>query len=155
MMRTAATARISNLAASCRKWIAKTLNAALLSVSVNGDPAPASRPRVGRYGVYYSAPYKSWQRMAADQLGNLKAEPTDQPIVGVVETVVKAPASGKTVLPRGDVDNFGKAPLDAITKAEKVWHDDSQVAALFLFKRYTKPGEEPGVHVHWAELGAE
>jgi Holliday junction resolvase RusA-like endonuclease len=41
--------------------------------------------------------------------------------------------------------------LDAATKAG-IWGDDSQVVPLASTKRFTEPGEEPGVYLHIGRL---
>lgn len=71
-----------------------------------------------------------------------------------METVCARPKTTKLHAPRGDSDNYAKAPLDAATKAG-VWGDDAQVIPLTSVRRWTEPGEEPGVYLHIGELDVQ
>jgi Holliday junction resolvase RusA-like endonuclease len=77
--------------------------------------------------------------------------PNDAPLLGPlfvrITNIVQKAKTSKLVWPRGDVDNYAKAPLDAITKAATVWHDDDQVVDLHTSKRFANPGEQPGTLV--------
>jgi hypothetical protein len=75
--------------------------------------------------------------------------------------VVLRPKTGKLPSPLGDVDNYVKAPLDAITHGQLLWHDDKQVVTLLATKRYAIGGEQPHTYVKaatsllglWLDLG--
>lgn len=123
----------------------------LLHVFLATDPAPASRPRLSHFGgVHYGETYSTFYADCQRQLAFMKA---DVKVTGVfdvlLEFIVTKPKTGKMLLPRGDVDNFAKGPMDAITKAEKIWKDDSQVSFMAVTKRYAAPGESPGVNIYW------
>lgn len=45
-------------------------------------------------------------------------------------------------MPIGDVDNYAKAALDAITSAD-IWADDKLVVEMTVRKRYTEGHEQP------------
>lgn len=108
-------------------------------------PVPAARPRVSKFGTYYPKTYKNWMKDAAALLQPFwnKADPVSDPVFVKVHAVVKRPQRLTRVLPRPDVDNFAKAALDAITKAQLIWMDDDQVQVLHATKRYARQGEEP------------
>lgn len=107
-------------------------------------PVPASRPRVTRWGVYYTKTYTTWREMAerATPRGELNLS-ADVPLLVVIESVVLKPRTSKLKRPKGDVDNYAKAPMDCITQAEGYWYDDEQIIHLLSSKRFANPGEEP------------
>jgi len=53
-------------------------------------------------------------------------------------------------IPRYAIDNLIKLPLDCMTNADILWHDDFQVEALVSRKHYAEPNEEPhtSIYVH-------
>jgi Holliday junction resolvase RusA-like endonuclease len=117
------------------------------------NPVPASRIRQGRYGPYYGKRYATW-KATAEEMCNLMAfgrKPTDAGFHVAVHSVVLRPRTGTLPTPNGDVDNYVKAPLDAITKAQLLWHDDKQVETLLTTKRYAIGGEQPHTYVKAAE----
>lgn len=110
------------------------------------NPVPASRPRVTRWGVYYGKTYKKWMAEVERVVG--LSSPSDfsmttRPLLVVNENVVEKPRTSEREYPRGDVDNYAKAALDAITKHQLAWQDDDQVVALLAIKRFAEPGELP------------
>lgn len=112
-------------------------------------PVPAARPRVGQYGTYYPKTYARFMRAAEEELYplSLGREPTDETIYVSVMCVAERPKTGTLPHPRGDVDNYAKAVLDAITKAQLIWHDDKQVKFLAVEKRYALGVEDPHIAV--------
>jgi len=112
-------------------------------------PSPSHRPRLSPQGhAYYP---KAYQIYHADCVKAFAAQKPKEPLTGVlgcvVEIVGKRPLKTKLTAPRGDTDNHAKGPLDAATKAG-VWGDDAQVLPLAALRRWTEPGEEPGVYLH-------
>jgi len=64
-------------------------------------------------------------------------------VVAIIEHIVARPKTTKREWPRGDVDNFAKATLDALSKRKLGWSDDDQVIALVSLKRFANPDEVP------------
>ena len=125
---------------------------ALLTLRVDTVPSPACRPRVARFGVFYA---KGYQVCMADCVKQFSAQKPgilfEGDLFAHVEAVVQRPKKTIRVRPAGDVDNYAKAPLDAATKAG-LWGDDGQVTALLATKRWTEPGEEPGINLTIGKL---
>ena len=61
--------------------------------------------------------------------------------------VARKPATSKRLFPRGDVDNYDKAVLDAITSHTNVWNDDDQVIELHSSKAFANNGEPEGCYI--------
>lgn len=109
------------------------------------DPIPAARPRVGRYGTFYPKKYNEYRAQAQEILAPFRR---DELVTGAVtvqcEFIVKKPAKPANPYPsKGDIDNYVKALLDAVTKAEVFWKDDMQVTDVRATKRYCEKGEKP------------
>ncbi len=107
-------------------------------------PVAASRPRVSKFGhAYFSGPYKAFKERCTGivpaALG-VGFEPILGRLRGNVECVVTRPKTTKLHSPRGDVDNFAKACLDAMNG--RLWDDDKQIEELTISKRWA---DEPGV----------
>lgn len=146
----------SELARKLKTALKRTLGAVLLSSFLQLAPIPASRPRVSRWGVYYSKNYTDWQKEAERLMADLNAQYSDKPVVLFLEHIVPAPKTkSKSGFPRGDIDNYSKAPMDALTKVGKLWKDDTQVVGLVAFKRFAEPNEEPGTVIEAFPLTQE
>jgi len=126
-----------------RKSLSKSL---ILTAWFALNPVPASRPRVTRWGTYYSKTYKNWMT-EAEQFVPTADEIIDRPVIVLQEHIVKKARTSKLILPNGDVDNYAKASLDALTKGKTVWTDDKIVKGLFTYKRFAEEAEEPGTLV--------
>jgi Holliday junction resolvase RusA-like endonuclease len=108
------------------------------------DPVPAARPRVGKFGTYYPKTYSRF-KLQADELLAPLAEgrtPSTELFYVNVEFIGEKPKSTILPAPKGDIDNYVKAALDAVTKAQCMWSDDRQVVGLHAVKRWAREGEE-------------
>jgi Holliday junction resolvase RusA-like endonuclease len=139
------------------KTISETLVTTLKGVVTGGlmhlflavEPVPASRPRVTRWGAYYTKTYEAFRVQASRELAKFKSTSTDGHVAVAMEIVCTRPRTSKLLTPKGDVDNYVKGPLDSMTQAEKFWGDDKQVVLLAATKRFAAPGETAGIHIHW------
>lgn len=106
-------------------------------------PIAASRPRVGKFGAYFTGPYKKFRHAAAlviNQVLGRNFDPLDGKLAVDIRCFITKPKSSKLEYPRPDVDNYSKAILDSLNG--KLWVDDSQIWSLFISKEWAKPGEE-------------
>ena len=110
-------------------------------------PVPGARPRVSRWGAYYPPRYKAWKAEAERMLAAFAPAPAEGiyegPVFVTIRIVCRRPNKPTNVYPVGDVDNYAKAALDAVTKAKLIWHDDVQVVGMWASKRYARGTEEP------------
>ena len=133
-----------------------------ITFEVPGAPVPQPRPRISTWGgrgrAYVPAGQAIHAYRQAIELVAKTAGWASGPAVGPVAVEIDAwfprPAShltkAGTVRPaapgwpcRADVDNVGKAILDAITDSGAFWQDDDQVVELVIRKSYARPGS-PG-----------
>lgn len=99
------------------------------------EPVPASRPRVTRYSTFYGKRYTHFKQEAEKLIETLySAEPLDGPITASVVLYCKRAKTSKRSYPRGDVDNYAKAILDAANG--KLYVDDDQIIQLTVTKLY-------------------
>jgi Holliday junction resolvase RusA-like endonuclease len=63
--------------------------------------------------------------------------------------VCRKPKTTTRSWPRGDVDNFAKAVLDAITRSDWGWDDDDQILELKIIKRFAEADEQPRSDIRW------
>lgn len=120
-----------------------------MTFSVPGDPVPQPRPRVSTSGGFARAyvpakhPVHAYRRAIATHAAAAGAMPGADPVEVIVDAVFARPKShlrksglktGAPALPRADVDNVGKAVLDALTGV--AWQDDAQVRRLIVEKSY-------------------
>ena len=148
---------ISDLAKRVQKTIEKVAGAAMLSLHIEGQPCPASRPRVSKFGTYYGKTYSRWMKDSWKSVDTLQSIPTDRPVIVMVEAVYQKPKTSKLDYPRADVDNLMKGPLDQITKLAKetsrgIWQDDNQILLAVTSKRFAEAGEEPGFYLKYTEI---
>ncbi|MBP5855700.1 RusA family crossover junction endodeoxyribonuclease [Marivibrio halodurans] len=149
------TTRTSNFVSAFRDWFVDRAGAALLRLTIDIDPVPASRPRVGKFGTYYAKTYAKWRKAALPFAKAFEGPKLEGPVAVMVEQIVQKPKTTKRFWPKGDVDNYVKAPLDVLTKGEKVWKDDDQVVFCTSTKRFTETGEAPGTFLYWFPLAEE
>ena len=116
-------------------------------------PMPTPRPRFvcrGRFAQAYSPKaYKDWQEEAARALAALPGPiaPFMGPVRVTVAALIPAPKKTTRVCPGGDVDNYAKGILDAVTKDGRFWRGADQVVSLATTKLWTTPGVRPGYHL--------
>ncbi len=111
------------------------------------DPVPASRPRVTRWGTYHTKTYKAWLTEAARTLASVSLSLPETPLAIVATFVCPRAKTSKLVTPKGDLDNYIKAPLDAITHAG-LWPDDKWITFIAASKRFASPQEQPHTALH-------
>jgi len=114
---------------------------------VDAEPAPESL-RIGRNRVFPGKLYAQFQQECVKQLAAVwpADAPLEGPLLVAMEFVCTRPKTSKREWPRGDVDNFLKGPMDALTKIG-AWHDDDQVQVAYPTKRYARDGEAAGVNI--------
>ncbi len=106
-------------------------------------PIPAPRPRVRVHNgvgfAYYAGKYKDFLTQAP------KAIPESPiffekgtPVAVEVTFACSKPKKPANPYPVGDIDNYLKSILDAITKNGTYWHDDAQVDIIRANKVYTE-----------------
>lgn len=149
--------------------------APIWSITLHGEPVPASRPRVTRRGTFNPKRYTDWKRGAARRCrASWGRTPSVKTAVAVmVELVLPRPKdmpkkgihrdywhpTEDYILPlRGDLDNFAKAALDALQQGGVI-ADDRQVVELTVTKY---AGSQPGVTItlslvepEWADSSDE
>jgi Holliday junction resolvase RusA-like endonuclease len=111
------------------------------------EPVAASRPRVTRWGTYHAKPYKEWLTAAGKSLAAVDARFPEGHLAVEVEIICTRARTSKLSTPKGDVDNYAKAALDAITHAG-IWPDDKWVVDLLIHKRFAAEGEPARTEVH-------
>jgi Holliday junction resolvase RusA-like endonuclease len=139
-------------------WLKGATVGSLLYFYARTTPSPSHRPRVTRSGIsYYAKPYAQYLKDCHKQFAEQRVafHPGSTPLTGrlgvVIETIVARPKTTKLIDPNGDSDNYAKGPLDALQKAGVV-ADDKQFVPIAATRRFTEPGEEPGVNLWIGEL---
>lgn len=117
-------------------------------------PTPASRPRISRYGNYYTKGYADFRKETWLFLKTLQkgCKAVDGMFKVEIEFICKRPKKLSNEYPRGDVDNYVKAYLDSVTYAQLFWLDDIQVTELIATKRYQEKGEDYGAILRVTQL---
>lgn len=123
-----------------------------ITFSVPGDPVPQPRPRItvrGRHGHAYvpsDHPIHAYRQAVALAARAAGLREATAPVSVIVDAVFARPKSHLTksgvkasapVLPRPDVDNIGKACLDAL---QDVMGDDTNVSRLIVEKSWGSEG---------------
>lgn len=107
------------------------------------SPVPASRPRVSKWGAYYTGTYKEFREKAAEKVWDVlgtNLEPLTGPLAVSLELYVKRPKSTEKEHPKPDVDNYAKAVFDILNK--KLWVDDSQIVSMYVTKQWAPKDSE-------------
>jgi Holliday junction resolvase RusA-like endonuclease len=121
--------------------------ATALRLTISGKPVPKPAPKVRRNGyAYYSPTFNEWFTAAKLQVGQQVGAPIINPLSVAVEVVGERPKNTILTHPRGDVDNFSKGILDALTKGG-AWLDDALVRTLLITKRWADEGEDPDCNI--------
>ena len=118
---------------------------------IDGEPVAKGRPRFTRQGHTYT-PKKTadYEKKIKKELKEQGAEPYEKGVPLKVEVtfykghlkswtkkqVFQAEDGSLLPVKRPDLDNYVKAILDGAN--EILWHDDSQIVDLLLYKRYDK-----------------
>lgn len=131
-----------------------------LSLKIPVNPIPAPRPRIAMRGkfpaAYYPSSYLEWRDSVAEYLQSKSLpEKFTGPLLVCCTFVCPAPKKSIKTHPRGDVDNYAKSILDSITKCERIWDDDDQVAGLMLYKRWSQGKERGHMQVDIWELSED
>jgi len=129
-----------------------TMKTFKLFIPVN--PVPASRPRVTRWGTYFTKNYEDFRNDSFLFLDKIKKQypQSEKQFKVEIEFICRKPKNPANEYPRGDVDNYLKGPLDSFTKVGMFWYDDVQVIHLTGHKRYALPDEKFGMQVTIIEL---
>lgn len=116
---------------------------------VDIEAVPASRPRVTRWGTYYTARYKEFLETLRKRIEDVDAPPQSNSVTIFLTFVIRRPKNPAHSYPRGDLDNYAKGVLDCLVKGCKIIHDDSQIIALHLRKAYALPTIDPHILIEW------
>lgn len=126
----------------------------VLELFIPVRPVPASRPRISKYGNYYSKTYTDFRKEAYRFLKTIKNKfnDTKAPFEITVEIICYRPKNPSNIYPRGDNDNYEKSYYDSITYAGIAWDDDIQIIKNTTSKRYQKEGEDYGAKITIKQL---
>ncbi len=128
-----------------------------VSIILPFAPVPAARPQVIKTGhSYYPKRYSNWMKDAAHSLGQARDElpPADltSAFAVALRFGIEPYRSVKRAWTKGDLDNYIKSVLDALTKFSQldlkaggdgyIWKDDMQVTMIDAIK---VPTDEPNV----------
>ena len=123
-----------------------------ITLSIPGDPVPQPRPRVSTAGGFARAyvpkshPVHAYRQAIALAASAAGLREQSRPVSVVIDAVFARPKSHinrggvkptAPALPRPDVDNLGKAVLDAL---QDVMGDDTHVARLVVEKSWGTEG---------------
>lgn len=120
-------------------------------------PVPASRPRVTRFGTYFTKTYTDFRNECYTFLKPLakKYPATYSSYIIEIEFICRRPKNPSNPYPLGDLDNFEKGILDCLVKTELFLKDDIQIIKLIATKRYQKLDEAFGMRLIITELSSE
>jgi Holliday junction resolvase RusA-like endonuclease len=120
-------------------------------------PVPASRPRVTRFGTYFTKTYVDFRNECYHFLKPLaKKYPANESMYAVdIDFIMRKPKCPSNYYPVSDLDNLEKGILDALVKCELFFNDDIQIIKLSARKRYQKENEPFGMNITITELSEE
>lgn len=134
-----------------------------LNVAIPIEPMPCPRPRVrvlraknsskSFASAYYPKAYVKWKEKFAEKFAELFGKASahfSRPVEVHIVFVCTKPKTTKLLTPKGDIDNYLKSALDALTDAG-VWDDDKIVSDAHASKRFTRPGEEACIYISIGE----
>ena len=133
-------------------------------VSIRTEPLASPRPRfrvvAGKWAhTYFPAIYKKWRAFIASRLAT-KFKKTGRPSLLICDFGISKPKTTKFDTPAGDIDNYAKSLMDAITDS-KVLEDDRQVVLLIAKKCWSdlpyvkvalKPLTDSELDLLWSKL---
>lgn len=109
-------------------------------------PIPASRGRVGRWNTYYPKRHKDYMKSFAAFIKVIPPTwtylPKNKRLFVIIEFACQRQKTMTTLLPRYDIDNLMKLPLDCMTSSDMFWKDDVQIEVIVARKRYAEINEE-------------
>jgi len=102
------------------------------------SPVAASRPRVSKWGTYYTGTYKEFREQARPIITAVLdgLSPTDKDLKVYVKLCVEKPKSTKLDYPRPDIDNYLKSIFDLMNG--HLWLDDRQIVYVQATKEWSK-----------------
>jgi Holliday junction resolvase RusA-like endonuclease len=102
------------------------------------SPVAASRPRVSRWGAYFTGTYKDFRIEAKPVIEKITEgwQPTEAKLSVDIGIYPTKPKSTKLEFPRPDIDNYIKSVLDLCNGV--LWKDDSQIVSIEAEKRWAK-----------------
>lgn len=102
------------------------------------SPVAASRPRVSKWGSYYTGTYKEFREQAKPIVEEILKDwnPVETPLSVYVEVYPTRPKTSKLNYPRPDIDNYVKAIFDLCNGL--AWKDDSQIVFMDAKKAWSK-----------------
>ena len=107
------------------------------------SPIAASRPRISKYGAYFTGPYKKFRVACAEcvyEIIGTEFPLIEGPLHVDLELYITQPKSTKLDYPKADIDNFTKAIFDVMNG--KLWVDDTQVHSMYVTKQWAPKGEQ-------------
>ena len=113
-------------------------------------PVPASRPRISKYGSYYTKTYKDFRAEAYRFLKTIKDKypPCPDSTFSVeIEFICYKPQRPSNSYPRGDVDNYLKGIIDSMVYCNMFFEDDIQITKMVGIKRYQMKDEPYGMNI--------
>jgi Holliday junction resolvase RusA-like endonuclease len=125
-----------------------------ISFTIEADPVPASRPKIGRGVAYYPKKHTMYAEFLRKHLKEIPAFNHTGPLEVRLLFVMPRYKTSESVTHRADLDNLSKLPLDSMSKCldeeteeHRFWVDDHMIVHLTALKRFTREGEQPHTRV--------